>query len=99
MNVYDLQCAEFDGRGDAKEDYALLRELSHASAACLRQRLETFENRIAFTRNSDDMSPLSIASVSILDWLLSIAELLSVVGDESVGPNLVATLRALNSAG
>src|ERR1039457_887958 len=53
LNVYDLEHANDEGRGDVQEDYSLLSELSHASAACLRQRMETHENLIVFMAGED----------------------------------------------
>lgn len=98
LNVYDLQHANADGRGSAQEDYSLLSELSHASAACLRQCLETRENQITFTGGDDDISPLPIASVSTIDWLMGIADLCTLTSDQEVGGILVLALRSINEA-
>lgn len=94
LGVYDSQCAAEDGRGTAKEDHALLSELSHASAACLRQHQTIYGNRIVLN-SEEDSSPLSLASACTIDWLLCIVELLSSISDERVRPGMLAALRRL----
>jgi hypothetical protein len=94
MAVYDSQWAAEDGRGAAKEDHSLLSELSHASAACLRQQLTTYHNRISF-KSEEDNSSLSAASTYCIDWLMSIAEMLKSIDDSAVGPAVMAAVRRL----
>jgi hypothetical protein len=94
LAVYDSQWAAEDGRGAAKEDHSLLSELSHASAACLRQHQTTYENHIAFEPD-EDSSPLYLASSSTMEWLLCMAKLLALVPDDAVGVGVLAALKCI----
>ena len=99
FNVYDQEHAATDGRGSSQEDYSLLSELSHASAACMRRCMETRENRIVFCAGDDDDSPLPIASASTIDWILSIGELLSLISDTMVAPKVISAIREISESG
>jgi len=99
FNVYDQEHADSDGRGSAQEDYSLLSELSHASAACMRRCMETRGNRIVFCAGEDDDSPLGIASASAIDWILSVGTLLSLISDTAVAPKVIAAIKEMSESG
>jgi hypothetical protein len=95
LKVYASVQNQADKTSDIQEDYSLLSELSHASAACLRQHIEYKQDRIVFSAAKEDSSPLELASVSTIDWLLSIGELLELIHDSEVRPQVNEALKAI----
>jgi hypothetical protein len=95
LKVYASAQNQVDKIEDIQEDYSLLSELSHASAACLRQHIEYKQDRIVFSAANEDSSPLELASVSTIDWLLSIGKLLEVIHDLKVRPQINEVLKAI----